>query len=124
MENSQKKLKCKGCGESWTLLLSHLKKEKNKICREAYGAEGYARLLQRSNEKRKDRIAKWKSENKVAQSQKKAEWASKNKEKIRESENHPDRKRKKAEWESENKTTRSQKRAKWASENKEKRVNR
>ena len=120
MVDARKKLDCKGCGKSFTLLLSHLKSKSGEVCREAYGAEGYARLLERSKEKRNERIAKWESENKAARSQKKSEWASKNREKIRESETHPDRKRKKAEWESENKTTRSQMKAKWASKNKEK----
>ena len=118
MADARKKLDCKGCGKSFKLLLSHLKSKSGEVCREAYGAEGYARLLERSKEKRNERMAKWESENKasrsqkksewefknkVSRSQKKAEWASKNKGKIRESENQPDRKKKKAKWQSENK---------------------
>ena len=78
MVDARKKLDCKGCGKSFTLLLSHLKSKSGEVCREAYGAEGYARLLERSKEKRNERIAKWESENKAARSQKKSEWASKN----------------------------------------------
>ena len=119
MVNAREKVKCKGCGELKTLLLSHLKKTTK--CQEAYGTEGYARLLERSIEKREKRKANWESENKAVRSKKKAEWAAKNKEKIKESEKQPERKKQKAEWVSKTKTIRRQKKAGWESNNRQKR---
>ena len=78
-KTEKEKVKCKHCGGLFTLFLSHLKKKMD--CQKAYG-KGYERMLDLSNQKKKDYMKVYKAQHKDARNESQREQRNKDKEKT------------------------------------------
>ena len=55
MDKERKKIRCKGCEESFSMLLSLLTHLRNTIiCQNAYGKNGYSKMLKLASKKHED----------------------------------------------------------------------
>ena len=78
-KDDKEKIKCKHCGGSFTLFMSHLKKKMD--CQKAYG-KGYERMLELNEQKKKDYLKDYKGQHKDARNERQREQRNKDKEKT------------------------------------------
>ena len=79
MKTEKEKVKCKHCGYSFTLFMSHLKKKID--CQKAYG-KGYERMLELNKQKKKDYIKGYKVQHKDTINENQRERRNENREEI------------------------------------------
>ena len=78
-KTEKEKIKCKHCGDSFTLFMSHLKKKMD--CQKAYG-KGYERMLELNEQKKKDYLKDYKGQHMDARNERQREQRNKDKEKT------------------------------------------